>query len=148
MYYICMNCDVGQHLSAVGTHQDKKLNFQMCLVDRKFAGNMRHSIISCFYRRFVSFPHRFVTTGINLLVCGKSMHTNSNNVISLLAMLHVSRTDEMCDVNVIFWRHSDIKRLCDVVMVQVSIVTCVNGDVGQHLSAVGTDHGEKFNFRG
>ena len=101
LYWICVYIDVGLNLSTVATHQDKKWNFLLCLVDGNCEGKRRHTTISCFYSGLISFPHRFVKLGITRLVWGKSLHTSRNSVISLLHTLHVSRTYQLRHVNVV-----------------------------------------------
>ena len=68
---------------------------------RNCEDSLRHTTTGCFYSGLISFPHRFVKTGKTRLVWGKSLHTTRKSVISLLATFDVSRTYELCHVNVI-----------------------------------------------
>jgi hypothetical protein len=101
MYWRCVNGHVAQHLSALLSHQDKTFSYHLWVVDLKCECYVRRTIMSCIYRRLISFSERFVNTWITLLVCGKWMHITRNNVMSTLATVHVSRTYELCEVNVI-----------------------------------------------
>jgi hypothetical protein len=96
-----VNGHVAQHLSASSTHQDKTFSYHLWVVDLKCEGYVRHTIMSCIYRRLISFSHRFVNTGMTRLVCGKWAYTSRNSVMSLVATLRVSRSYEVCDVNVV-----------------------------------------------